>query len=107
MAVEIALQFATDLGVQHAILETDSLVLVKALCEGVADDQGCGAGCEEAEVVSNKKAASVVKAKKLEEAAEPAALDRVSTEVKQLIQKARLEKKMSQAELAKQINERP
>nr|POE61746.1 multiprotein-bridging factor 1c [Quercus suber] len=62
---------------------------------------------KKAEVVSNKKAAPVVKAKKLEEAAEPAALDWVSTEVKQLIQKARLEKKMSQAELAKQINERP
>ena len=34
MAVKIALQFATDLGVQHAILKTDSLVLVKALREG-------------------------------------------------------------------------
>ena len=34
MAVETALQFAADLGVQHAILETDSLVLVKALREG-------------------------------------------------------------------------
>ncbi|OUZ99914.1 Cro/C1-type helix-turn-helix domain [Macleaya cordata] len=57
---------------------------------------------------SNKKTvAPVVNAKKLDEAAEPAALDRVSTEVKQSIQKARLAKKMSQAELAKQINERP
>ncbi|XP_065631784.1 multiprotein-bridging factor 1c [Quercus suber] len=60
---------------------------------------------------SNKKAAPAaapaVNAKKLDEAAEPAPLDRVSTEVKQLIQKARLEKKMSQAVLAKQINERP
>ena len=34
MVVEIALQFAADLGVQHAILEIDSLVLVKALREG-------------------------------------------------------------------------
>ena len=62
---------------------------------------------KKAEAGSNKKAAPVVNAKKLDEAAEPAPLDRVSTGVKQLIQKARLEKKMSQAELAKQINERP
>ena len=34
MVVEIALQFTADLRVQHAILETDSLVLVKALREG-------------------------------------------------------------------------
>ncbi|KAL0008367.1 hypothetical protein SO802_009869 [Lithocarpus litseifolius] len=50
---------------------------------------------KKAEAGSNKKAAPVVNAKKLNEAAEPMALDRVSTEVKQLIQKARLEKKMS------------
>ncbi|KAM0974634.1 multiprotein-bridging factor 1c-like [Malus sylvestris] len=56
---------------------------------------------------SNKKTAPVFSVKKLEEAAEPAALDRVSTEVRLAIQKARLEKKMSQAELAKRINERP
>ncbi|XP_068315018.1 multiprotein-bridging factor 1c-like [Pyrus communis] len=56
---------------------------------------------------SNKKTTPVVSVKKLEEAAEPAALDRVSTEVRLAIQKARLEKKMSQAELAKRINERP
>ncbi|KAK9992102.1 hypothetical protein SO802_027087 [Lithocarpus litseifolius] len=43
----------------------------------------------------NKKAAPVVNTKKLDEAAEPVALDWVSTEVKQLIQKAQLEKKMS------------
>lgn len=57
----------------------------------------------------NKKsaAAPVVDARKLDEAAEPASLDRVSAEVRQAIQKARIEKKMSQAELAKQINERP
>ena len=56
---------------------------------------------------SNKKTAPIVNARKLEEGTEPAALDKVSTEVRQLIQKARLEKKLSQAELAKQINERP
>ncbi|KAL5572683.1 hypothetical protein UlMin_022280 [Ulmus minor] len=56
---------------------------------------------------SNKKAAPVVNAKKLDEGTEPAALDRVPAEVRQVIQKARLEKKMSQAELAKQINEKP
>ncbi|KAI4347141.1 hypothetical protein L6164_007983 [Bauhinia variegata] len=56
---------------------------------------------------SNKKTAPVVNARKLDEGTEPAALDRVSPEVRQAIQKARLEKKMSQAELAKQINERP
>ncbi|PON73318.1 Transcription regulator, DNA-binding [Parasponia andersonii] len=61
---------------------------------------------------SNKKSSSsasatVVNARKLDEGTEPAALDRVAPEVRQAIQKARLEKKMSQAELAKQINERP
>lgn len=59
---------------------------------------------------TNKKAAAastVVSAKKLGAAEEPDALHRVSTEVRQAIQKARLEKKMSQAELAKLINERP
>ena len=34
MAVTTALEFASDLGLQRAILETDSLVLVKALREG-------------------------------------------------------------------------
>ncbi|KAI5680572.1 hypothetical protein M9H77_01799 [Catharanthus roseus] len=57
---------------------------------------------------ANKKIASTaVNPRKLEQAEEPAALDRVSTEVRQAIQKARIEKNMSQAELAKQINERP
>ncbi|EEF48285.1 multiprotein-bridging factor 1c [Ricinus communis] len=58
---------------------------------------------------ANKKAAAgpVVNAKKLDEGTEPAALDRVAPEVRQAIQKARLEKKMSQAELAKLINEQP
>ena len=35
MVVETGLQFTTDLRVQHAILETDSLVLVKALREDI------------------------------------------------------------------------
>ncbi|KAL6984818.1 Multiprotein-bridging factor 1c [Sarracenia purpurea var. burkii] len=57
---------------------------------------------------ANKKpAATTVNARKLDEAAEPAALERVPVEVRQAIQKARIEKKMSQAELAKQINELP
>lgn len=56
---------------------------------------------------SNKKAAPVVNARKLDEETEPAALEKVSTEVRQAIQKARLEKKMSQSELAKLINEQP
>ncbi|KAL6221810.1 hypothetical protein ACLB2K_005205 [Fragaria x ananassa] len=55
----------------------------------------------------NKKAAPAVSVKKLDEAAEPAVLDRVSADVRHAIQKARLEKKMSQAELAKRINELP
>ncbi|KAK6941537.1 Cro/C1-type helix-turn-helix domain [Dillenia turbinata] len=56
---------------------------------------------------SNKKGASTsVNARKLDEETEPGALNKVSTEVRQMIQKARLEKKMSQAELAKLINER-
>lgn len=59
---------------------------------------------------SNKKgkstAAAVINTKKLEEETEPSAIDRVRTEVRVTIQKARLEKKMSQADLAKQINER-
>ncbi|KAG9459292.1 hypothetical protein H6P81_003800 [Aristolochia fimbriata] len=55
----------------------------------------------------NKKAAPPVKARKLEEETEPAAFERVSTEIRQAIQKARLAKKMNQAELAKLINERP
>ncbi|KAK8940186.1 Multiprotein-bridging factor 1c [Platanthera guangdongensis] len=60
---------------------------------------------------SNRKGSSaasqpVVDARKLDEQTEPAALDRVPTDVRLAIQKARLGKKMSQAELAKQINER-
>ncbi|KAJ4700688.1 putative Multiprotein-bridging factor [Melia azedarach] len=60
------------------------------------------------DAVSDKKTTGpVVNDKILDEATEPGSLDRVSVEVRQAIQKARLEKKMSQAELAKQINERP
>lgn len=59
---------------------------------------------------TNKKTGSaagpVVHARKLDETTEPAALEKVGTEVRVAIQKARLGKKMSQAELAKQINER-
>ena len=50
---------------------------------------------KKAKAGSNKKVAPVMNPKKLDEAAELATLDRVSTEVKQLIQKAQLEKKMS------------
>ncbi|XP_042481945.1 multiprotein-bridging factor 1c [Macadamia integrifolia] len=57
---------------------------------------------------SNKKTpATAVNAKKLEEETEPSALNRVPADVRQAIQKARLAKKMSQADLAKQINEKP
>jgi len=56
---------------------------------------------------SNRKAGGpAVNVRKLDEGTEPAALERVAGEVRHAIQKARLEKKMSQAELAKQINER-
>ncbi|KAI3977363.1 hypothetical protein MKX01_000276 [Papaver californicum] len=59
---------------------------------------------------SNKKSSTagpVIDARKLDEAGEPAALEKVSTEVRLAIQRARLEKKMSQAELGKLINEKP
>ncbi|KAH0448101.1 hypothetical protein IEQ34_021901 [Dendrobium chrysotoxum] len=60
---------------------------------------------------SNKKGSSAasqpaMNARKLDEQTEPAALDRVSVDLRLAIQKARLDKKMSQAELARQINER-
>ncbi|CAN0871647.1 Multiprotein-bridging factor 1c [Linum grandiflorum] len=53
---------------------------------------------------SNKKptAAPIVNPRKLDEGTEPAALDKVSVEVRQLIQKARLEKKWSQAEVVQE-----
>ncbi|GAB2289248.1 Multiprotein-bridging factor 1c [Dionaea muscipula] len=59
---------------------------------------------------SNKKSSATALAtavKKLDEVTEPAGFEHVSVEVRQAIQKARIEKKMSQAELAKRINERP
>uniref|UniRef100_A0A2P2IN53 HTH cro/C1-type domain-containing protein n=1 Tax=Rhizophora mucronata TaxID=61149 RepID=A0A2P2IN53_RHIMU len=56
---------------------------------------------------SNKKAAPAVNVRKLDDETEPVARDRMTTEVRQAIQKARLEKKMSQAELAKRINAQP
>ncbi|KAK3436505.1 hypothetical protein EUGRSUZ_C01062 [Eucalyptus grandis] len=63
------------------------------------------------DAASNKKASSsalpAVSARKLDKAAEPAVLERVPGEVRQAIQRARLEKKMSQAELTKQIHEPP
>eukprot|EP01018_Ginkgo_biloba_P024046 Gb_25036 [translate_table: standard] len=55
----------------------------------------------------NKKVAPSLNARKLEEETEPASLQKVSTEVRHAIQKARLDQKLSQAELAKRINERP
>lgn len=56
---------------------------------------------------TNKKVTSTaVNARKLDEETEPAALAKVSSEVRLAIQKARIEKKMSQFELGKLINER-
>ncbi|KAJ0960383.1 hypothetical protein J5N97_001800 [Dioscorea zingiberensis] len=48
----------------------------------------------------------VMYARKLDEQTEPAGFEKVAPEVRAAIQKARLAKKMSQAELAKLINER-
>lgn len=58
---------------------------------------------------SNKKQSGgpSFNARKLDEEHEPAALERVSSEVKHGIQKARLDKKLTQAQLAQLINERP
>ncbi|XP_078177379.1 multiprotein bridging factor 1C [Carex rostrata] len=65
---------------------------------------------KKAEAGTNKKtnstAGPVVDARKLDGTTEPAGFERVGAEVRTAIQKARLAKKMSQAELAKQINER-
>ena len=55
----------------------------------------------------NNKSAPAVNARKLDEAVEMAALDRVLADVRHAIQKARLDKKMRQADLAKRINELP
>lgn len=58
---------------------------------------------------SNKKQSGgpSLNTRKLDEENEPAALERVSLEVKHRIQKARLDKKLTQAQLAQMINERP
>eukprot|EP00246_Nothoceros_aenigmaticus_P003674 TRINITY_DN14852_c0_g1_i1.p1 TRINITY_DN14852_c0_g1~~TRINITY_DN14852_c0_g1_i1.p1 ORF type:complete len:146 (-),score=44.10 TRINITY_DN14852_c0_g1_i1:330-767(-) len=57
---------------------------------------------------TNKKEASTsVNARKLDQETEPAALEKVSTDVRHAIQKARIDKKLTQAQLAQQINERP
>jgi putative transcription factor len=58
---------------------------------------------------SNKKqsGAPSLNTRKLDEETEPAALERVSLEVKHRIQKARLDKKLTQAQLGQMINERP
>ena len=56
---------------------------------------------------SNKRESPALNARKLDEQTEPAALDRISTEIRFAIQKARLAKKMSQTDLAKAISERP
>ncbi|XP_006656198.1 multiprotein-bridging factor 1c [Oryza brachyantha] len=59
---------------------------------------------------TNKKASSaaaaVAPAWKLDESTEPAGLERVGADVRAAIQKARVAKGWSQAELAKRINER-
>ncbi|KAF0903003.1 hypothetical protein E2562_022629 [Oryza meyeriana var. granulata] len=61
---------------------------------------------------TNKKSSSaaaaavVAPARKLDESTEPAGLGRVGAEVRAAIQKARVAKGWSQAELAKRINER-
>ena len=57
---------------------------------------------------SNKKQSSPsLNTRKLDEEHEAVALERVSSEVKHRIQKARLDKKLTQAQLAQLINERP
>ncbi|KAK3032141.1 hypothetical protein RJ639_034966 [Escallonia herrerae] len=53
--------------------------------------------------VNKRAAATAVRARKLDEAA----LGRVAAELRQAIQKARLEKGLSQAEPAKLVSERP
>ncbi|KAL5975146.1 Multiprotein-bridging factor 1c [Asimina triloba] len=78
-----------------------------------AVNQALGAGAtvltvKKAEAGANKRGAGpAMNARKLDEETEPGSLARVSAEVRQAIQKARLAKKMSQAELGKLINERP
>jgi putative transcription factor len=55
---------------------------------------------------NRKAAAEAAPARKLDETTEPAALDRVAGEVRAVIQRARVAKGWSQAELAKRISER-
>ncbi|KAK1611159.1 hypothetical protein QYE76_034832 [Lolium multiflorum] len=55
---------------------------------------------------NRKAAAAEAPARKLDEPTEPAALDRVAGEVRAVIQRARVAKGWSQAELAKRISER-
>jgi putative transcription factor len=54
----------------------------------------------------NKHSTTVAPARKLDETTEPTAVERVAVEVRAAIQKARVAKGWSQAELAKRINER-
>lgn len=55
---------------------------------------------------TNKKVQPPLNTRKLDEETEPAALQKVPAEVRHAIQKARLDQKLSQAELGKRINER-
>lgn len=50
---------------------------------------------------------TAINARKLDQETEPLAFEKVAPEVKHAIQKARLEKKWTQAQLAQQINEPP
>ncbi|XP_072983300.1 multiprotein-bridging factor 1c [Typha latifolia] len=56
--------------------------------------------------LSAASSAPAVNVRKLDETTEPGGFERVGSEVRIAIQKARVGKKMSQAELAKLINER-
>lgn len=58
------------------------------------------------ETVRKAAAGAAAPARKLDESTEPAGLGRVGAEVRGAIQKARVAKGWSQAELAKRINER-
>ncbi|XP_075670254.1 uncharacterized protein LOC142640026 [Castanea sativa] len=57
MAIETAVQFASDLGFQHAILETDSLVLVKALRDDMKFLSAVGLVLDE---IRNKRKGNIV-----------------------------------------------
>lgn len=57
---------------------------------------------------TNKKEASTsINARKLDEGTEPNSISKVASEVRYAIQKARIDKEMTQAQLAQMINERP